>query len=270
MKPLAPSDRELLAEAFELEARAEARAEHLEPQELLDYQLGELDPATEESVRDHLVSCRECSAQLLELEALTPEPPPAEDVADLEMVSSWRELQGRLEPPAESPSESPAEPPAGTRWRLQPSWVAAAAAVLLLLPAGLVMDAIRLRGELDGLKAQLSELAAPHANPAILLVDPRLRSAEQTVQMLPEDPFVNLVFTLTDRRFKGYELRFASASGEPLSRLSGLVDDKGSVSVRLYREALPSEEFIAELIGLGEDSPEVLQVVRLRNAAAAP
>lgn len=260
MKQAVASDYEVLVSSLEDEARADARSEHFESRELLDYQLGELEPAVEEGLRDHLVVCRQCSTRLLELAPLTaPESPVEDSVVDFEMAASWRELQGRIQPPQ------------AAVFGLKPSWVAAAAAVFLLLPAGLAFDGIRLRGNLGEMAQRLAELEAPRANPAMVLVDPRLRSQQHIVELPAEDPFFRLVFTLADRHFANYELRLSSSTaGEPLLTITGLVDDKGSVSARLVRDALPSGELVAELVGLGDGEPQVLQSVQLRDAAAEP
>ncbi len=229
------------------EARAEAQAEHLTDQDLLDYQLGVLPPAVEEGLRDHLVGCRHCTDRLLDTAPLfTPEPPGDSGAADLEKLASWRHLQDRIK---------------RHRMSVHGLWLRAAAAIFLALSVGLLVDDLRVRSQRDDLAQRLEK---PLINLNTVLIGPGQRSGQPSFDLPNARPFV-LRFVVADYRFAEYEVRLSAADGPVILQIPGLIDLDDSVSVLLYSHALPAGELIARLYGLDEAGPQQLEAVRLRN-----
>ncbi len=108
---------------------------HPSPETLTAYHAGELTPAVEEGIQEHLAVCTHCTRLLLDLSTfLAPLDAGREDV-DEEADTSWQAIRARLPVPT-SPSGKPrvtasTRAPGFTRWLPRTSPLAAAAAFVL-------------------------------------------------------------------------------------------------------------------------------------------
>jgi Putative zinc-finger len=128
--------RELAGEA----RRRQGPGAHLSPEALTTYHAGELTPAAEEGVQEHLAVCRHCARLLLDLPAFLEAPAAGLGSLDPEDDASWREITARLAGPTAAPGPRSAtwtshQPVA--RW----SWTPLAAAAVL---AGAALVAVPL------------------------------------------------------------------------------------------------------------------------------
>lgn len=138
--PGPPSDREALIAALAEEARAGAgNAGQPEPEELLDFLAGRLDPEEEERVSRRVAASPEASRALLDLADFEAAGAAAgERPRELGALAGWRDFERRLPDAAPRPRRL---------WTLLPS---IAAAALLASTLGLSTWVWRLQGELRG------------------------------------------------------------------------------------------------------------------------
>ena len=81
---------------------------HPEPETLAAYHAGELTEPEERRLQDHLVSCPECAALLLDLDGLSDPGFGAGALSPADQEALWRSLQAEIrqeEPPAEKPGD---------------------------------------------------------------------------------------------------------------------------------------------------------------------
>jgi hypothetical protein len=203
-----PTDREALIAALADQAGGGASELRPEPEQLLDYLAGRLDPEEEERVSRQILASPEASAALLDLAELEAAGAEAgERPADLAALAGWRDLERRL----------PAAPSRFQKSRtLLPS---IAAAVLLVTTVGLGLDRSRLQ----------SELSRPVANLQSRELVTRRAGSEQVFQLSYGVP-LRLVMTPAAR----CPVYRAEINGRPV-REELKRDDLGNLSLLLLR-----------------------------------
>lgn len=140
-------DRELLASALADTAGA-AGGEHPSIERLSEYLEGALDGQTEGALNDHLVACRRCARELLDLKAFLEDPSlPEGGDGDFRRAAAWRQVRDRVG------AGEPRASPSPFRRLLAPL-----AAGLLLPVLGLSLWILQLRGEVSRLSSANSVL----------------------------------------------------------------------------------------------------------------
>jgi hypothetical protein len=183
-----PTDREALIAALAADAE-EARStgtDGPEPEKLLDFLAGRLNPQEEERLSRYLMANPEASRALLDLAELEAAgdhagKQPGERPADLAVVAGWRDLERRL--PGAKPS----------RFRRFQTLLPSIAAALLASTLGLSTWVWRLQ----------SELSRPVANLRSLQLSETRAGTEPTAELAPGAP-LRLVIDPTVR-CPGYE-----------------------------------------------------------------
>jgi hypothetical protein len=145
---------------------------------------GELTPAAEEEIQEHLATCRHCTGLLLDLPAFLDAPAGALDSGDAEPDASWQEIREHLlgpprlpedaerpreSPPANQPARPSSQPNPRRRWLLR--LAAAALVVLAVTPLSIVAW----------------RLASPSLPPAILDLSP-IEAQRGTTEPPPPPP----------------------------------------------------------------------------------
>jgi negative regulator of sigma E activity len=180
-------------------------ARHAATRDLLGaFALGAVDPEEAASVRAHLATCAECQAEMAELWVAVDslpvmiepmEPPPAlrdriAAAVTAEAASPAPPAIPASRPPEQAPTIAPAPPvPEPIRkpasfWSRATPW-AAAAAILLLLSAGLFVWNLRLR-------EQIQQTTAPIAETIALAPTDAAPDASGEVTYLPQDELLML------------------------------------------------------------------------------
>jgi hypothetical protein len=214
---------------------------------LLALRRGELAEAEAETVRAHLVGCRECLERYRSPAAFTP--PPAN--ADFELAAFHRGLEAQLRQEAR---------PVGGR---SAPWLRALAAGL-----GVAVLGLAVWNHLQG--QRLAELARPVANAPILdLPQGGSRSEEEgTVVVVPAGGFHLVLTPDVDETFAQYRLRLRVAGGAA-TVLDGLRRDPadGTLTLWLPPGALPpATEVELELLGIADGREIPVLAQRLRSA----
>ncbi len=211
--PRPPTDREALIAALAEEARAGAgNAGQPEPEELLDFLAGRLDPEEEERISRRVAASPEASRALLDLadfEAAGAEA--GERPREVGTAAAWRDFERRL----------PAAPPRPLRLRtLLPS---VAAALLLVSTLGLASRVWHLR----------EELSRPLPNPLTAQLA-TMRAAEPSFALAPGQPLRLLLRPAS--RCPVYKAELAEPGGG--GTIEGLkLDPLGNVNLLLPRPA---------------------------------
>ncbi|HEV3460037.1 MAG TPA: zf-HC2 domain-containing protein [Thermoanaerobaculia bacterium] len=121
--------RELASEA----RQRQGTGAHPSPETLTSYHRGELTPAAEDDVQEHLAVCRHCARLVLDLPAFQEAPDPADPGLgglDAEAEASWQTIRARLPGPS-TPAGRHRDASSARRFAwLQPFTPLAAAAVL--------------------------------------------------------------------------------------------------------------------------------------------
>jgi len=111
---VAKSLRELASEA----RQRQGPGAHPSPETLTAYHRGELTPAAEEGVQEHLAVCRHCARLLLDLPSFLEAPDAALETADAAAAeASWREIRARLPGTSE-----PAGRPGAAEFAVRKDW----------------------------------------------------------------------------------------------------------------------------------------------------
>ena len=119
----------------------EGEDSHPSPAVLTAYFAGELAPAAEDDLQEHLAICIPCSQLLLDLPGFL-EPPTADSGSTVaETEASWQELRRKLPAPARAGGLASSSRPFGPAWRR--AYPLLAAAVLLALVAAPLWRAAR-------------------------------------------------------------------------------------------------------------------------------
>ncbi len=244
-----------------LVAEAEARAgAHPGLEELARYHDGTLEGEAEDRLRDHLVGCRRCAGQLLEMQPLMqPDAGAGEDVADLEIESAWRRFQA-----VAAAAEAPA------RVAAHRSWAMAAAASLAVAALGLGLWAGRLQQVNTDLRQQIEEVSRPVVNVPTFYLGETTRGSEASENEIAVPPtagsFVLLFPVLEAEPAAEYRLRFVDeARGDVVLESPGLViSESGNLQLGLPRGALPAGEYVIVRSALAGGGWQPVQEYRRR------
>ncbi len=227
------SDVQVLNATLIEHARARA-GEHPGTETLAAYLTDGLAADAEARVRDHLVGCRSCTAELLELETLARPEVPREGVVDLATAAAWREVKSRLFTPR------PAARPAA-RWQ----WPHAVAAAALLATVGLSGWVAQLRGS-------VAELSRPQSNLPLAYLGEVVRSdGEETIEVPAGAARYAMIFNSPELGdFERYEVRFFDTEGAPALHVDGLVlSDSLTLRLGLARGNPPAGRYRVEVRG---------------------
>ncbi len=226
------------------------------------YRAGGLAPADEETLQDHLVDCRSCTALVLDLESfadpagsgLPGAPPP---VSDFEQAAVWRTLRPQLG----------RRRPARRRWTV-PATVAASL-LAALLGGGLWLQ----QRELSGLRAHVAALSRPQANAPIYDLFPRAvvrGEAGSGPGATLEIPAAALAFTLILNRVESGELGTCRAEiVDPPNRRLAIVDGlemdaAGVFTFSLPRGTLAAGDYVVRLWGAEGEAETPVEEYPLR------
>lgn len=230
---------------------AKHAGEHPELDQLADYLAGSLSPEKESRVQDHLVACRPCTTQLLDLETLSrPDSPAEEGVADLAKAAGWREQKTRV-----ADLEN-----ARNRQRTL-RWASAIAASFFVATVGLSVHVSQLRQTVAGLQA-------PEINPQIVHLDSaatRNEAKVQVVKLRPEDRSLLLALTPTGPKWPEYVIEVLDGSGTQVWTGSGFaLSEFGTIRLQMPRALLPADDYEVRLQGLDGERREQLETFRVR------
>ncbi len=225
---------------------AGSAGDHPRIDRLADYLTGDLAPGTEARIQDHLVACRDCSAQLLDLESLSePSPQIAEGVADLATAAAWREQKTRI-----------ADHESSRRYRRTMRWVSAVAASFFVATIGLSAHVAQLR-------RTVTELSRPEVNLAVLYLDSeaRTRGIESTKMVVRKDQDSAVLFlTPAGEAFAEYEVEVLSAAGSQVWQSRDLqLSDRDTLRFLLPLKTVPAAEYHLRLYGHEGDRRELLE-----------
>ena len=204
MPPPSSTDREALISALAEQARSDAPGEaEPEPEELLDYLAGRLDPEEARRIERLLVASPKATRALL-------------DLAELEAAAAaagWRALQPQL----------PAPPPRPRH----PTWLSAIAASLLVATVGLGSWVWWLH----------SALHRPIANPVSLALLSGTRAGTEREVVVPPEKPLRLVLAPAER-CTGYTAEL-EGPGRKRQTVEGLTRDEGGLVTFLLPRAEP-------------------------------
>ena len=242
------SDQELRDALDELAADLRSGRAHPEPDALAAYHAGELPPAEERAIQDHLAACGECAGLLLDLEGLSQlDFGAGSGLAGKEEV--WRGLreavaageQGKAAPrvlafPRRSVASSP-------RW-------------LQGLAAALLAATIGLSGWVVSLRQALQEAAEPRPAQVLPLSTLTLRgeaTGRGVLAVKAAAPVVLTIRTPLWSRSTRYRVVIERASGEEVWRIGELAPDRGGALplVSLGPRALAPGEYRIRVVGEG-------------------
>jgi Putative zinc-finger len=238
---------------------------HPTADELAAYHAGELPPAEEDAIQEHLLGCRECTDLLLALDELH-RPEEGEPVPAGELDAVWEGLQARLPPREEIPAPAPlpfASPASPRPPSSSPRWLQALAASLAVGVIGLSFWALSLRRTVD-------ELSRPQLNaPVEDLFPGPVRggtAAQDVVEIAPGTRFFTLVLPpAREGSFEDYEVEIARAGGPAVWRGRGLRENRyGSFSLTLSRRLVGEGEYRIRLFGIGAGGREEVGTYSLR------
>jgi hypothetical protein len=256
MKPADSKLRDRLAEPITdwVESRAAAAGGvHLGIDTLTAYHEGVLAEAEQRQVQDHLVVCRECLGNLLELDEISRPTDGAIGTGTAELTDddAWRALRRRL----------PVERPPATG---MPHWVAALAAVLAVAVIGLALWSFAQRREASALRQRLAALSQPQPGAAVLdlypLSEARGEDGTPAVELPAEGGYTTLILNLpAGPRHTSYEVEITDADGHRLWSGGGLVTSRfGTLRLGLPAGFLPPGEHALQLYAV--DSEEKLWI----------
>ncbi len=225
--------------------------DHPRLDQLADYLASELTPDVESRIQDHLVACRACSDQLLDLETLSePDRQTAPGVADLALAAAWREQRARIAA-------------VGVTRRRQRTMRLVSA-----LAASFFIAAIGLSAQVSQLRRMVAELGRPEINLPIAYLDASATRGETppiTIERGESDR--SLVLTLTptgSQSWPEYGVEVLSDAGSKVWAGRGLVrNDFGTLRLRMPRALLPTGDYEIRLDGLDGERRERLQTIPL-------
>jgi hypothetical protein len=191
-------------------------------------------------VQEHLLGCRPCLDELLELDSfVAPEEESAAGaartadteagaggVADLETAAAWRAMRSRLPPRGSGLATGLAA--AGRR---APAWLAAAAAVLLVAVGALSLWAVAEHRAASALRQRVAALARPQTDAAIVDLFPagaRRGEEEQAVELPADAGHLTLVVNLPSSAAAAarYRVEIADAAGRAVWSGDGLTPSR--------------------------------------------
>ena len=253
------SDSEVFMTALTEHAQA-GTGDHPGVEALMGYLAGDLADKIEAEVNDHLVGCRRCAAQLLDLEPLSQPEIPREGVADLATEAAWREIRARLFTVEETPLPA-ARPAARQRWAI------AVAASLLLTTAGMSAWVARLYQSNSEMQWRIAELSQPQVNaPHFYLGETTRSSGVETIEVQPGQPRFGLIFNSAELGdYAEYEIRFSDPEGREVLPIAGLeLSESASLRLVLPRGLLPAGEYRVAVSGFDGERWQLLEEHRRR------
>lgn len=236
-------------------------APHPSPDELLDYQAGDLSPQQREGIQDHLALCPECARAVLDLSRFPDvEPARQEDrLADADVAAEWRRFRERA-------GVAPAlhRPPRVSRFA-SPRLAYALAASLLLAVLGLSLWISRLRGEVRA-------LAEPTVNVVVADLVPREQAGErsagdeETIGVPAWADRLLLILNLAEAAADGeYRVVISTVDGTRLWSRRGLRPSAdGNFTLEVPRRLLPAGPYRIRLYGpQGSTAPAAEYAIRI-------
>lgn len=228
---------------------------HPDPDELVDYQEGRLDPRGVERVRGHLLACAACRDELLRLHAFDEEVPETSPLlpSDEATERSWERFQAAraaMQAAVETGSEAPAAGPESGVRRRRNRWLLAASIVLALIAGALLGAFVRRIGE--------APRVANFGSPFTFDLDPVGATLLRDVAVLPEvvvpphmDPLA-VELNLGDlSAHPSYRVEVYDEQGRRVLHRDGLVrNPSGAIPFLVYRSEWPAGRYRVVLIAL--------------------
>lgn len=247
-----------------------AVTEHPDPEALVDYQEGRLDPGGAQRVQRHLVVCPVCREELLQLAAFDREVPEDSPLRPSEESTerSWQRFQAARaalrSAPDNAVNERPAVQPHPRAWPPRARWLLAAS-VVLALGAGTLLGAI-----LAGRVAPGRMKSA--GSPFVFDLDPTGTSEVRDATGLPEivvppgvDPLVPRLNLGDLTAHEAYLVEVYDEHGRLILRREGLVRHRsGSITFLVPRAQWPAGEYRLLLIALDSGRREELASYGIR------
>lgn len=232
---------------------------HPEPETLAAYHAGELTADEEQRLQDHLLSCRECSDLLLDLDGLADPGFGAGSLAPADQEALWGRIQGEI---GKEPEEKPLAPvvplhrPSPTSG--SPRWLQALAAALLVATVGL-------SAWVASLQRTVSELSQAQPNPSVIQLSPATtRSGRGSRgEGIATDDSRRLILVLylpgPPARATPYRAEIVRQDGGKVLEIQGLVfkEKLDGVTLELSRDELAPGDYRLLLFGsTGQGAPE--------------
>lgn len=223
-------------------------SDHPMPDELVDYQAGDLTVEERERIQDHLALCPACAQAVLDVGPL-----PEVRLSPRKVAAEWERFQER----------TGAQP---SRRRFAP-WPRSLAAALLFVVFLLTFEVGRLRRE-------VGDLSGPHAGVQLVDLLPagedvqRSADGEEAVQSPAWVDRLILILNLgDDTGFPVYESRITAADGREVWRGADLRPSDGAFVLEVPRRLLPAGEYRIGLYGsaAGRRAPVAEYKLRLRS-----
>ncbi|HSS50134.1 MAG TPA: zf-HC2 domain-containing protein [Thermoanaerobaculia bacterium] len=216
---------------------------HPEPETLAAYHAGELDESEAQRLQDHLLTCRECAALLLDLDGLTRPGFGAGSLSAADQEALWGRIQREIEKEETPRAPAPVIPlRRPSRLAPPPRWLQALAAALLVATIGL-------SGWVVSLRRTVEALNRPEPNaPVIDLYSGASRSAgsPQPVATVPRDFrfFTVILHPPHSRSTKRYRVEIARAGGGSVWSRDGVAPDPlGPLPLTLTRSLIGPGEY---------------------------
>lgn len=214
---------------------------HPEPEALAAYHAGELTEPEERRLQDHLVSCPECAALLLDLDGLSDPAFGAGSLAPADQEALWRSLQAEIRKEEAPVSLAPVVPL--RRRILSPPWLPALAAALLVATIGLSVWVVSLRRTID-------TLSRPQAVSVLNLDADTARGEGSRLPTISRDVQSGaLILSPPGQRSTRYRVVIERAGGAKVLSSGWLAPNAfGSLSVSVSRYSLGPGEYRVRLL----------------------
>jgi hypothetical protein len=231
---------------------------HPEPEALAAYHAGELTEPEERRLQDHLMSCPECAALLLDLDGLSDPGFGAGSLSAADQEALWRSLRAEIR--KEEPASASLAPVVPLRRRTaSPRWLPALAAALLAVTIGLSAWVVSLRRTVDA-------LSRPQPNAPVIQLSPlTTRGRGSRGEVAPADASRRLTLILylpgPSSRATRYRTEILRGDGSKALEVPGLVfqEDLDGVSLELPRDEIGPGDYRLRLFGgAGRGAPEKL------------
>lgn len=234
----------------------EAMGIHPELESLLAYHSGTLPPETEQSVKNHLVGCRDCTESLLDLGSFWEAGrEPAGNVADLTAVAAWRDFRARL-------TEEGKKDRGRQTWRaLYPL-----AASLLLGVVALSFWVAGLRTSNAELRQSVAELSAVQVNPPTYYLEEVTRGNEKgiEVELPPQLQFYQVIAVpVSTAPFSAFETEISDAAGQVIWHVESGRSEAETLRFVFHRTQFPPGEYRMRVYGLDGGRRELVDDKRL-------
>lgn len=220
---------------------------HPSPDELLEYQAGELAGEERERLQDHLALCSRCTRAVMDLASFPDVEPLREEdrLADSDLAAEWRRFQE-----SGGAATSPQRPPAGSL--ASSRFAYALAASLLLAVIGLSIWIGRLR----------EEAAEPRVNVLVADLVPREEAVErstdgeETIRVPGWADRLLLILNLAEApSYSEYRVKIATPEGREVWSRRGLRPSAdGNFTLEVPRGLLTRERYAIRLSGLQGDA----------------